>query len=174
MAGKTGTSQVRNITAAERARGVIRNEDLPWERRDHALFVAYAPYDNRAMRGGGGGTWRRRVHGRCAHCARHHASGAVQRDPAAGRPIPRGTSATGSRPSSNRSCAAGTCRWPHRLGGSRMSYLEYTVKTRARGAGKILHLNWPLVLLLMAMASVGFLMLYSVAGGGSAVGPSRR
>ncbi len=46
MAGKTGTSQVRNITAAERARGVVRNEDLPWERRDHALFVNYAPYDN--------------------------------------------------------------------------------------------------------------------------------
>ncbi len=45
MAGKTGTSQVRNITAAERAAGVIRNEDLPWERRDHALFVCFAPYD---------------------------------------------------------------------------------------------------------------------------------
>lgn len=43
IAGKTGTSQVRNITAAERAAGVIRNEDLPWERRDHALFVGYAP-----------------------------------------------------------------------------------------------------------------------------------
>ena len=41
MAGKTGTSQVRNITAAERARGVFRNEDLPWERRDHALFVCF-------------------------------------------------------------------------------------------------------------------------------------
>ena len=46
MAGKTGTSQVRNITAAERRAGVFRNEDLPWERRDHALFVAYAPYEN--------------------------------------------------------------------------------------------------------------------------------
>ncbi len=46
MAGKTGTSQVRSITAAERAAGVTRNEDLPWERRDHALFVGYAPYDN--------------------------------------------------------------------------------------------------------------------------------
>jgi len=45
MAGKTGTSQVRNITAAERAAGVFRNEDLPWERRDHGLFVCYAPYD---------------------------------------------------------------------------------------------------------------------------------
>ena len=46
MAGKTGTSQVRNITKAERARGVVRNEDLPWHRRDHALFVGYAPADN--------------------------------------------------------------------------------------------------------------------------------
>ncbi|MFD1344420.1 penicillin-binding protein 2 [Litorisediminicola beolgyonensis] len=46
MAGKTGTSQVRNITAAERARGVTRNEDLPWKRRDHALFVNFAPYAN--------------------------------------------------------------------------------------------------------------------------------
>lgn len=45
MAGKTGTSQVRIITAAERAAGVTRNEQLPWNRRDHALFVAYAPYD---------------------------------------------------------------------------------------------------------------------------------
>ncbi|MEO9632880.1 MAG: penicillin-binding protein 2, partial [Sulfitobacter sp.] len=45
MAGKTGTSQVRNITAAERARGVTSNADLPWERRDHALFVCFAPYD---------------------------------------------------------------------------------------------------------------------------------
>ncbi|MEM9011354.1 MAG: penicillin-binding protein 2 [Pseudomonadota bacterium] len=46
MAGKTGTSQVRQITAAERAQGVWRNEDLPWERRDHGLFVGYAPYDD--------------------------------------------------------------------------------------------------------------------------------
>jgi penicillin-binding protein 2 len=45
MAGKTGTSQVRNITAAERAAGVINNRDLPWERRDHALFVAFAPVE---------------------------------------------------------------------------------------------------------------------------------
>ena len=46
MAGKTGTSQVRRITAEERRRGVTRNEDLPWERRDHALWVNYAPFDN--------------------------------------------------------------------------------------------------------------------------------
>lgn len=45
MAGKTGTSQVRRITPEERAAGVTKNEDLPWERRDHALFVSFAPYD---------------------------------------------------------------------------------------------------------------------------------
>jgi len=45
LAGKTGTSQVRNISAAERASGVIKNEQLPWNRRDHALFVGYAPFD---------------------------------------------------------------------------------------------------------------------------------
>ena len=46
IAGKTGTSQVRQITAAERAAGVFRNQDLPWERRDHALFVAFAPHQD--------------------------------------------------------------------------------------------------------------------------------
>ena len=45
MAGKTGTSQVRRITMAERASGVVRNADRPWRHRDHALFAAYAPVD---------------------------------------------------------------------------------------------------------------------------------
>ena len=43
MGGKTGTIQVRRITAAEREEGIIKNEDRPWEHRDHALFVGYAP-----------------------------------------------------------------------------------------------------------------------------------
>jgi penicillin-binding protein 2 len=43
MAGKTGTSQVRRISAAERITGVRKNEDLPWPQRDHALFIAFAP-----------------------------------------------------------------------------------------------------------------------------------
>lgn len=46
-----------------------------------------------------------------------------------------------------------------------MSYLEYTVKYVPSGARKILYLNWPLILLLTAAAGIGFLMLYSVAGG---------
>jgi penicillin-binding protein 2 len=43
MAGKTGTAQVRRITMRERLAGVRKNEDLPWEQRDHALFVGFAP-----------------------------------------------------------------------------------------------------------------------------------
>ncbi|MEM8576435.1 MAG: rod shape-determining protein RodA [Pseudomonadota bacterium] len=46
-----------------------------------------------------------------------------------------------------------------------MSYLEYTVKSVPTGPRKVLYLNWPLALLLIAVACIGFLMLYSVAGG---------
>ncbi len=46
MAGKTGTSQVRRISLAERETGVLSNNELPWEQRDHAIFVAYAPFKN--------------------------------------------------------------------------------------------------------------------------------
>lgn len=46
-----------------------------------------------------------------------------------------------------------------------MSYLEYSVKSVPSGLRKLLYLNWPLALLLTAVASFGFLMLYSVAGG---------
>lgn len=46
MAGKTGTVQVRRITKAERETGVLKNDELPWKERDHALFVGYAPFEN--------------------------------------------------------------------------------------------------------------------------------
>lgn len=46
-----------------------------------------------------------------------------------------------------------------------MSYLEYNVKHTPTGVSKLLYVNWVLVVLLTAAASVGFLMLYSVAGG---------
>lgn len=45
MGGKSGTSQVRRITRAQRAAG-IKNEDLPWKDRHHALFVAHAPIND--------------------------------------------------------------------------------------------------------------------------------
>lgn len=46
MAGKTGTALVRRISREERARGVLKNNELPWKFRDHALFVGYGPVEN--------------------------------------------------------------------------------------------------------------------------------
>jgi penicillin-binding protein 2 len=48
MAGKSGSAQVRVIKMEERnSKGAaIGNDKLPWRMRDHALFTAFAPYDN--------------------------------------------------------------------------------------------------------------------------------
>ena len=46
-----------------------------------------------------------------------------------------------------------------------MSFLEYRVKTVPGGLRKVLYLNWPLVVLVCAVSAVGFLILYSIAGG---------
>lgn len=46
-----------------------------------------------------------------------------------------------------------------------MSFLEYRLKTVPAGFAKVLHLNWALILLVTAVASIGWLMLYSIAGG---------
>ena len=46
MGGKTGTSQVRSISKAERLKGVLTNEQLKWNMRNHGLFVGYAPANN--------------------------------------------------------------------------------------------------------------------------------
>jgi penicillin-binding protein 2 len=87
MAGKTGTTQVRRITMADRARGLTSTANMPWEYRDHALFVAYAPYENPAYaiaviieHGGGGST-------AAAPVARDIMAEVLARDPAR-RPPP--------------------------------------------------------------------------------------
>jgi hypothetical protein len=46
-----------------------------------------------------------------------------------------------------------------------MSFLEYNAPSTPTGWRKILHINWALVLLIVAVACLGFLMLFSVAGG---------
>ena len=62
LAGKTGTSQIRQISEDERIKGIIKNEDLPRNQRDHALFTGYAPFAKPKFavsvvveHGGGGG-----------------------------------------------------------------------------------------------------------------------
>ena len=44
-AGKTGTAQVKRITEAERELDLDTSQ-IPYEQRDHALFVAFGPYKN--------------------------------------------------------------------------------------------------------------------------------
>jgi penicillin-binding protein 2 len=45
LAGKTGSVQVRRVSREQRERG-FRVENMPREWRPHALFVAFAPYEN--------------------------------------------------------------------------------------------------------------------------------
>jgi len=44
LAGKTGSAQVRNVTREQREKG-YKSDNMPWELRPNALFVAFAPYD---------------------------------------------------------------------------------------------------------------------------------
>jgi len=46
IAGKTGTTQVKRISMKEREQGVRSQDDIPWEERNHALFVSFGPTDN--------------------------------------------------------------------------------------------------------------------------------
>jgi rod shape determining protein RodA len=46
-----------------------------------------------------------------------------------------------------------------------VTYFDSQSQRVPTGFSKVLYINWPLVLLLIAVASMGFLMLYSVAGG---------
>jgi penicillin-binding protein 2 len=45
MAGKTGSAQVKKITHQERAEN-MQNSELPWNLRDQALFISFAPVGN--------------------------------------------------------------------------------------------------------------------------------
>ena len=45
FAGKTGTSQVKRITEEQRELD-LKTSEIPYEERDHALYIAYGPYKN--------------------------------------------------------------------------------------------------------------------------------
>lgn len=88
MGGKTGTSQVRRISMAERAAGIVRNEDRPWRMRDNALFVGFAPVQSPRyaiaviVEHGGGGS------AIAGPIARDILVEAQRLDPARDRPVP--------------------------------------------------------------------------------------
>ena len=46
-----------------------------------------------------------------------------------------------------------------------MSFLEYRVKTAPTGISKVFYIHWALILVVTAVAAIGWLMLYSIAGG---------
>ena len=50
MGGKTGSSQVRRMTSAERSMSYAKRNkmEIPWIERDHALFICFAPYHDPA------------------------------------------------------------------------------------------------------------------------------
>ena len=50
-----------------------------------------------------------------------------------------------------------------------MSFLEYRVKFAPVGFAKVFYVNWGLYLLITAAAAIGWLMLYSIAGGDMSV-----
>ena len=45
FAGKTGTAQVKRITKEDRELD-LETSEIPYEERDHALYVAFGPYKN--------------------------------------------------------------------------------------------------------------------------------
>ena len=45
FAGKTGTSQVKRITESDRKLD-LKTSEIPYNERDHALYVAFGPYKN--------------------------------------------------------------------------------------------------------------------------------
>ena len=82
LAGKTGSSQVRRVSRKQRESDTFDSKNLPWEFRPHALFVAYAPYEQPRYalsvvveHGNAGGT-------AAAPIARDIMTEALRRDPA--------------------------------------------------------------------------------------------
>ena len=45
FAGKTGSSQIKRFTEAQRE-AEVKQESLDYKSRDHALFVAFAPFND--------------------------------------------------------------------------------------------------------------------------------
>lgn len=105
MGGKTGSTQVRRITMKERQTRILKQNELPWNLRDHALFVGYAPHDNPKYavavlveHGGGGSSV-------AAPIVKKILSEAVKLDPAYQKasttPLPRPAETSPTIPASN-------------------------------------------------------------------------
>ena len=161
MGGKSGTSQVRQITQWERDHGVRKASQVPWRERDHALFVAFAPVQTPryvcatvvehggADAGGGSAV--------AAPICRDVLLEAQRRDPA--RRVPEPEAMAESMVDRR---AGGIGHFGRRQGGMTdfgIGRRELTLADKFRG------IQWGLLLLLGLIAAIGFAMLYSAANG---------
>ncbi len=151
MAGKTGTAQVRVITKQERSTGVLKDTALPWQLRDHGLFIAFAP-------------------GRGAALCRSLHRGARRARPSPGADRARRSAVrAAAQPARDAHRLSDQCRAgdaPHAAGRSWMTTRPYAAMRRTLSVvDKLYEVNWGMVLLITIVACVGFAMLYSVAGG---------
>ena len=151
IAGKTGSVQVRRISREERRTGKLRNEDLPREQRDHALFVGVAPAD-------------RPVYAACV-VVEHGGSGGAVAAPIAAEILARAirSNFTSSSPR--------VIPLPPALAGQGRNDMTGPdageFGTESPGVPqKLATLNWGLIALVVLIASIGCATLYS-AGQGS-------
>ena len=153
MAGKTGTSQVQRISRSERASGVRKNEEKPWEERDHALFVAFAPYREPryaisvVVEHGGSGSLA------AAPIARDIMIKALEIDPI--RRAPGADRRTRAARARGRRSGLGPMASAVRFKSVELTLVE-----------KLRLLNWPFICVVATIALIGYGTLYS-AGGGS-------
>ena len=127
----------------ERESGVKKNKERPWRERDHSLFVGYAPVDQPLCRLCRCRARRWRIKDGRAYCP--DVLKEVQRVYAPGQ-------------------------WRiERLTDEQPRNLNPTVMTLGQ---RFWQLNWFLILLICALASVGFMMLYSQAMAVTRPGPN--
>ena len=165
MAGKTGSAQVRDVSRALRDSGHFNSANLPWEYRPNALFVAYAPYDapryamSVVVEHGNAGAEA------AAPIARDLMMADAARDPA-GRSQPP----TAAGPSVAEADAGRRQRARHRRAEAHAMMPQRLWRERSLDlTAKFLQVNWLYVLLLCALAGVGYVALYSAGGGAAPV-----
>ena len=137
---------MRNISVAERAQGVFRNEDLPWERRDHGLFVCYAPYDKRNTPCRSWSNTAAAARRRLAPPARDILLFALH----GGVPPVEAYPSDQARADADlfRGTGAARAAGPRPVEEPGMSYLEHSIKRVPTRRAEILYINWALVLLI--------------------------
>ena len=154
MAGKSGTSQIRHITDAEREHGLPKGKQVPWKDRDHALFISFAPVGNP-----------RYV---CAVVVEHGGAEAERRLGGGGADLPRPADRwrkSAIRRGAFRPSRSAAPPWRRTENCRRCVGSTTSPRPEQSLAVKLVNINWDLVALVTGIACIGFAMLYSAANG---------